>query len=115
MCLLKAVLPEILNSRYEHADVVVAGDVFVEPRACSFGVAHLAEHAAVGGGYALYGAFRAVGVIEYVLCRPAGHIDILRGNLTVRCKLLYELAVRDKSAFAVRYRNVINIANIRIF
>ena len=41
-------LPEVSDGGFEHADVVISGDVFVEIPAHALGVAHLAEDPSVG-------------------------------------------------------------------
>ena len=78
LCLLK-----ILNSSLEHADVVFAGDVFVQSCADTFAVAHLAEDAAVGGGEAFDGEQGAVGVEGGVHGGLALQIHILGSDLAV--------------------------------
>ena len=42
-------LSEVFDRRFKHADVVLAGDVFVQAGADALAVAHFAEDPAVGG------------------------------------------------------------------
>ena len=62
---------EILDSRLEHLDIVVAGDVLVQVAAFALGVTHLAEYSAVGRDDALDGVDGVVRVEMDVGCSVA--------------------------------------------
>ena len=55
-------LLEVFDRGFKHTDVVGSGDVAVEMIADAFAVAHLAKDPAVGGGDALDGADRPIGI-----------------------------------------------------
>ena len=61
---------------------------------------HLAEHPAVGGGYALDGVGGIVGVEADVACGVAVEVDILRGYLAVFGKLPNLLLAGKESSLA---------------
>ena len=76
-------LSEVFDRRFKHADVVLAGDVFVQAGSDALAVAHFAEDPAVGGRDALDGVQRAVGVEVDVGGGIAVQINVLGGDLAI--------------------------------
>ena len=76
---------EVYNRGFEHAKIVIAGNVYIKRQivADALSMGHLAEYAAVGGGYALDGIYASVGVVRDRGCGAAGFGCVLGCDLTV--------------------------------
>ena len=113
--LLQIRLFEIINACLEELLLLAAGDVDGDAVIDdTFGMAHLAEHAAVRAGDAFDGAGGTVGIPWHVGGGFAVEIAILEGNLTVgdeRCNLFI---CRDKAAFTMGDWNGVDVARLDV-
>ena len=106
---------EIINASLEKLLLLAAGDVDGDAVIDNtFGMAHLAEHAAVRAGDAFDGAGGTVGIPWHVGGGLAIKIAILEGDLAVGDERRNLFICRDKAAFAVRDWNGVNVAGLDV-
>ena len=87
----------------------VDGDTVIDD---TFGMAHLAEHAAVRASDAFNGAGRAVGIPRHVSSRFAVEIAILEGDLAIGDERRNLFFCRDKATFTMRDRNGVDVTRL---
>ena len=95
-------LTKIFDGGFEHSDIVVSGDVAVQPAAPALRVTHFAEHASVRRSDPLDSVEGAGGVEMHVLADLARKIHILRGDLTVLGQAADQVFLSQEMPFAVR-------------
>ena len=105
-------LSEVFDRRFKHADVVLAGDVLVQAGADALAVTHFAEDPAVGGGDALDGVQRAVGVEVDVGGGIAVQINVLSGDLAIGRQLANQFLGGQELALAVGNGNIVHVAHV---
>ena len=88
-----------------------AGDVFCDVGAGAFGVAHLAEDSAAGGGDAFDGAERAVRVVGDIHGGRAGFVAVLGGDLASGGEFCDDFGAGVEATFAVGERDGVDVAD----
>ena len=105
-------LSKVFDRRFKHADVVLAGDVLVQAGTDALAVTHFAEDPAVGGGDALDGVQRAVGVEVNVSGGVALQVNVLGGDLAVGRQLTDQLFGCKELALAVGNGDIVHVAHV---
>ena len=107
-----SLLPKVAHAGLKELLILVAGYVAVAAVAPPLRVAHLAQYPPVGGGDALDGAGRAVGIPVDVGGGVALQVDILEGDLAVFSQPPHGFGVGHKPALAVGHGYGVYVAGI---
>ena len=103
---------EILDAVCKNRLVLFAVNITANKGTVTLCVTHLAEHTAVRGGDTLDCTHGAIRVPCDIHGRIACKIGILECNLTVLRQIVNYMLRRDKTAFAMRNSNRVQIANL---